>query len=230
MAPTRSALDAALEPSYFIDSDHPRVIDFAVEAIGGEATEVGKAVALFYAVRDGIRYDPYRIDLSPEAMRASAALERGYAFCVPKAVLLAAAARVVKIPSRLGFADVRNHLTTERLRRLMQTDIFVFHGYTEFWLEGKWIKATPAFNATLCERFDVEPLAFDGRSDALLQQSDRTGHRYMEYLNDRGHFDDLPLEDLRRAFEEWYGLPAGSRAGDLEALFEDDAVQEGGAS
>jgi hypothetical protein len=110
----------------------------------------------------------------------------------------------------------------------MQTDVFVFHGYTEFLLENKWVKATPAFNATLCERFDVEPLEFDGRSDALLQQSDRKGNRYMEYLRDRGHFDDLPLEDLRRAFEEWYSLPASGDVGDLAVRFEDDAAKEGG--
>jgi len=229
MAAAYSEPEAVLRPSFYIDSDHPHVIRFANDAAGSETTETRKAVALFYAVRDGIRYDPYRIDLSPEAMRASAALDRGYGFCVPKAVLLAAAARAEGIPSRLGFSDVRNHLTTDRLRRLMQTDVFVFHGYTEFLLEGKWVKATPAFNSTLCERFDVEPLEFDGHSDALLQQSDRKGNRYMGYLRDRGHFDDLPLEDLRQAFEEWYSLPTGGDPGDLAARFEDDAVEQGGA-
>lgn len=218
--------DAVLRPSFYIDSDHPCVISFAKDAAGCEATATHKAVALFYAVRDGIRYDPYRIDLSPEAMRASAALDRGYAFCVPKAALLAAAARAEGIPSRLGFADVRNHLTTDRLRQLMQTDVFVFHGYTELWLSAKWIKATPAFNASLCERFDVEPLEFDGHSDALLQQADRGGNQYMEYLRDRGHFDDLPLEDLRQAFEESYPLAAG--VDDVTGSFEDDAAEEGG--
>jgi len=228
MAAAHSEPDAVLRPSFYIDSDHPSVIRFAKDAAGSETTEPRKAVALFYAVRDGIRYDPYRIDLSPEAMRASAALDRGYAFCIPKAVLLAAAARAEGIPSRLGFADVRNHLTTDRLRRLIQTDVFVFHGYTEFLLEDRWVKATPAFNAALCERFDVEPLEFDGHSDALLQQSDRKGNRYMEYLRERGHFDDLPLDELRRAFEEWYPLSASGDVSDLAARFENDATKEGG--
>jgi transglutaminase-like putative cysteine protease len=226
MAATHVQPDSVLRPSFFVDSDHPLVLSFATDAAGGETTDRGRAIALFYAVRDGIRYDPYRIDLSPEAMRASAALDRGYAFCVPKAVLLAAAARAHGIPSRLGFADVRNHLTTDRLRQLMQTDVFVFHGYTELWLENKWVKATPAFNASLCERFDVEPLEFDGHTDALLQQADRSGKRYMEYLRERGHFDDLPLEELRRAFEEWYQLPPGVE--NIAAIFEDDAAMEGG--
>jgi transglutaminase-like putative cysteine protease len=228
MAAAHSEPSAVLRPTFYIDSDHPHVIRFAKDAAGSETTETRKTIALFYAVRDGIRYDPYRVDLSPEAMRASAALDRGYGFCVPKAVLLAAAGRAEGIPSRLGFADVRNHMTTGRLMQLMQTDVFVFHGYTEFLLEGSWVKVTPAFNATLCERFDVEPLEFDGRSDALLQQSDRNGNQYMEYLRDRGHFDDLPLEDLRRAFEEWYSLPASGDVGDLATRFENDAAKEGG--
>ena len=28
----------------------------------------------------------------------------------------------------------------------MGTDLFVYHGYAELFLDGKWVKATPAFN------------------------------------------------------------------------------------
>lgn len=86
----------------------------------------------------------------------------------------------------------------------MGTDLFVYHGYAELCLDGRWVKATPAFNRTLCERFDVEPLAFDGIDDALLQQLDRSGNRYMEYVNDRGTRSDLPLEEIRGAFASHY--------------------------
>jgi len=172
--------------------------------IGRQTGEVDKAVALYYAVRDGVRYDPYRIDLRPGAMCASAVLRRGSGFCVTKAVVLAAAARTHGIPSRLGFADVRNHLTTERMRRAMRTDLFVFHGYTELHLDGRWVKATPAFNISLCERFDVAPLEFDGRRDSVFQQYDRKGQRHMEYVRYRGHFPDLPLDEMLAAFEEHY--------------------------
>jgi transglutaminase-like putative cysteine protease len=109
-------------------------------------------VSLFLAVRDGFRYDPYRIDLSPQGMRASTVLANGYGWCVPKAALLAAACRAAGIPARVGYADVRNHLSTERMRQTMQTDLFVWHGYTDLWLDGAWVKATPAFNIELCER------------------------------------------------------------------------------
>jgi transglutaminase-like putative cysteine protease len=199
-----------LRPTRFLDAGHPRVIAFARGATAGRDTAVAQAVGLYYAVRDGFRYDPHRIDLRPDALRASAVLERGYGFCISKAVLLAAAARVLGVPSRLGFADVKNHLTTDRLRRVMGTDVFVFHGYAEFRLGGRWVKATPAFNRELCERFNVDPLEFDGVHDSLFQQADRAGNRYMEYVRDRGQYADLPLDAMLAAFEEHYpSLMAG---------------------
>ena len=199
-----------------LDADHPLVRGFAHRAAGGLRDARERAVALYYAVRDGIRYDAHHVDLRPEAMRASAVLACGSGFCVSKAVLLAAAARALGIPARLGFADVRNHLATERMRHAMGTDLFVFHGYTAFHLDGRWVKATPAFNRTLCERFDVAPLEFDGRHDSLFQQADRRGHRHMEYVRDRGQFADLPLEEIRRAFAEHYPGLAVAQGGEVE--------------
>lgn len=215
-----------LRPTWFIDSDNPAVIDFARGSAGDRTSAVAKAVGLYYAVQDGIRYDPYRVDLGPEAMRASAVLARGFGFCIPKAVLLAAAARVEGIPSRLGFADVKNHLATDRLKRLMQTEVFAFHGYTELFLGDRWIKATPAFNSSLCERFDVEPLAFDGQHDSVFQQLDRKGNRYMEYIRDHGQFADLPLEQVRAAFEKHYPSLMSGGTYDLAGTFEDEAAAD----
>jgi transglutaminase-like putative cysteine protease len=157
---------AALACTALIDSDHPQVQGFArLHALGADDRE--RAVSLYYAVRDGFRYDPYRIDLSVAGMRASHVLEIGVGWCVTKAALLAAAARAAGIPARVGYADVRNHLSTERMRQTMKTDLFVWHGYTELWLDGAWVKATPAFNIELCDRFGLLPLEFDGRVDSL---------------------------------------------------------------
>ena len=210
-----------LRPTSFIDCDHPAVIDYANTVVGTESNELEKIRALFYAVRDDIRYDPYKIDLRPEGMRASVALENKFGFCITKALLLAAVARVIGVPSRLGFADVKNHLNTERLRQIMQTDVFAFHGYTELFLGDGWVKATPAFNRTLCERFNVEPLEFDGTTDALLQQSNQAGQQYMEYLTDYGQFSDLPFELMLATWVKHYpALMAEegySVSGDFEA-------------
>ena len=210
MHPAAIEQRAYLEPTRFLDADHPVVFGFAKEAGEPHRDTIGRATALYYAVRDGIRYDAHHIDLRPGAMRASAILARGRGFCVAKAALLAAAARALGIASRLGFADVRNHLATESMRRAMQTDLFVFHGYTELWLDGRWVKATPAFDAALCRRFGAAPLEFDGRHDSLFQQVDRDGRQYMEYVRDRGVFADLPLEQIRHAFQAQYpALVAG---------------------
>lgn len=184
--PTLSATDA-------IDSDHPAVIEFARRHATGESP-AEMAVSLFYAVRDGFRYDPYRIDPTPAGMRASTVLANGYGWCVPKATLLAASCRAVGIPARLGFADVRNHLSTERMRQVMGTDIFYWHGFTEIRLAQRWVKATPAFNLELCDKFGLLPLDFDGRTDSIYHPFDRQGRRHMEYVRQRGAFDDLPLD------------------------------------
>lgn len=185
--------DADHAATSYLDHDHPRVRDFARDTTRGLTDDAERAAALFAAVRDQIRYDPYALELRPEAMRASAVLDSGRTWCVPKATLLAAAARAVGIPARLGFADVRNHLSTPRLLEVMGTDVFRWHGYTTLFVDGTWRKASPAFDAALCARFGVQPLAFDGRSDALLHAYAAHGERYMEYLVDHGDFADLPL-------------------------------------
>src|SRR5437764_1954514 len=165
---------AHLRPTELIDSDTDGIIRFARQHARG-SNERERAVSLYYAVRDGVRYDAYCVDLSPAGMKASQALETGRGWCVTKAALLAAVARAVGVPARVGYADVRNHLSTERMRRTMQTDLFVWHGFAELWLGGEWIKATPAFNVELCERFCLMPLEWDGRSDSLYHPFDREG-------------------------------------------------------
>lgn len=193
-----------LQPTRFIDSDSPKIIEFARSTVGEAQTDIEKAVKLYYAVRDLVRYSPYGIVFDPKTYRASWVLEKKVGFCIQKAILLAAVARAVSIPSRLGFADVRNHLATERLIELMRTDEFVYHGYTELRLEGKWVKATPAFNLSLCERFGVRPLEFDGKNDSIFHPFDVSGNKHMEYLRDHGHFADLPYEKMVRAFRQGY--------------------------
>ena len=191
---------------HFIDSDHPDVDAFAKEATAGVTTDREKAVALFYAVRDGIRYDPYVISSDgPEIYRASTVLRDRVSYCIPKSVLLCAAARAVGLKARLGFADVRNHLNSPKLReRLGGTDLFVWHGYTEFFLDGRWVKVTSAFNIELCERFGVMPLEFDGQHDALLHPYTADGRDHMEYVRERGSFDELPLDEILEEFRATY--------------------------
>lgn len=215
-------LQAALRPTAFIESDHPGVRDFAGRAMGDAADPRERAVRLYYATRDQIRYDPYRLELSVDALKASAVLMSARGWCVNKAVLLAALCRAAGIPARLGYADVRNHLSTERMRQTMQTDTFYYHGYTAILLDGRWVKATPAFNLSLCEKFGLQPLEFDGREDSIYHPFDLAGNRHMEYLQLRGEFDDVPLADIRRNFAEHYPHMARLDEGD----FDQDVARE----
>ena len=181
-----------LAPSFFLDSDHPDIIAYAHETVGDERDPVKQSILLFRRVRDQFRYSPYAIRVEPEEMRASVILPKSKTFCVPKALVLAAAARVLGIPARLGFADVRNHLAPPGLLELMDTDLFTFHGYAELWLNGAWRKASPAFNHSLCESLRVQTLDFDGIHDAILHPFDGDGNQYMEYVHTHGSFSELP--------------------------------------
>ena len=199
-------MEEYLNPTYYIDSDHPIVAEFANQNCGSGVTRIEKAVQLYYAVRDGIRYNPYSMEPGKESMKASSVLDRGQGYCVAKAVLLAACARSQKIPARLGFADVNNHLNTKRLKELMGTDVFVYHGYTELFLNNKWVKATPAFNLELCNNFNVKPLEFDGTKDSIFHPFDKSGNKHMEYIKDHGSFADLPWETILAGMKKSYPL------------------------
>lgn len=192
-----------LAPARYIDSAHPAVVAFSRKHSPGN-TNIEKAVSLYYAVRDGIRYNPF-LDFSDEAVfRGSRCLETGQGFCIGKAALYAACARAAGIPARVGFADVKNHLTTPALREYMGSDLFVYHGFTEVELEGKWVKATPAFNLELCKRFRVKPLEFDGHEDSIFHPFDEQDRRHMEYVRIRGSHADVPVEEISAVFRERY--------------------------
>ena len=200
---TEESLSKYLCATPTIEADHSSIAEFSLRhGVGDDA--VAKAVALYYAVRDGIRYDPYTCNLSIAELKASATLESGRGWCVSKAILLAACCRSLGIPARLGFADVRNHLSTARLRELMQTDVFHWHGFTSIHLLGLWVKATPAFNVELCEKFRLRPLNFDGTEDSIYHPFDLEGNRHMEYVRFRDEYADTPIAEIAVTFNREY--------------------------
>jgi transglutaminase-like putative cysteine protease len=211
--------DEYLAPARYVDSDAPSIVAFAEKAAGEDGSALARVLRLYQAVRDGILYDPY-VDMSDAAnFRASGVLAAGRGFCIGKAALLAACCRVIGVPARVGYADVRNHLSSPRLTEHMGTDVYVWHSYADILLDGTWAKATPAFNSTLCRRLGLEPLAFDGRSDSLLHPYDRAGRLYMEYLRDHGTFADVPYDAVMRAFRIQYAAMMARHgiAGDFQA-------------
>jgi transglutaminase-like putative cysteine protease len=204
------SFEAYRAPGDLIDSNHPKILSYARQ-VAGEGSDREKALRLYYAVRDRLRYDPYNTPMKREAYRASTTLDAGHGYCVNKAGLMAAVCRAVGIPARVGYADVRNHMTTKRLSELMGSDTFYYHGYTEVWLDGRWLKATPAFNRELTEKFGLKPLDWDALSDSIYHPYDLGGRRHMEYLAYRGVFADIPFDEIRDAFRHYYPRMTGEQ-------------------
>lgn len=197
-----------LQPTRYLESEAAPIAELARSL--QRPTQQQTAVALFEWVRDRIRYDPYTSMDPAESYRATRILERGRGYCIQKAVLLAALGRAAGIPSRLGFADVRNHKTPDKLRAIMNTDLFVFHGYVEFFLGKQWVKATPAFDPETTRKANALPVVLDGTNDAMLHPVDPEGHPHIEYIRDRGPYSDLPIGEIQTSFAKVYASLAAA--------------------
>ena len=201
----------------FLDFDQKIVRDYAILHTTENQTDTEKAIALYLAVRDGFYYNPYILDLTKNGLKSSTILGRKYSYCVEKAVLLASLLRCVGIPSRLYFGNVKNHIATEKLEQILGTNLLVFHGACEVFLNGKWVKATPAFNKELCEKLNVKPLEFDGVTDSLFQQYNETGTKFMEYISEYGSFDDMPfalyLQEIKKHYSHLVNNPENEKNG-----------------
>ena len=206
VAPEKQDFRIYLEPTFVVDSDSEIIRDKAASLTEQQNLLRDKAVKLFYFVRDKIEYNPYQafqaFDLSDYC--ASRTLQRGDGYCIQKAVVLTALARAVDIPARLGFADVINHPAPKKLIEMMGTNVFIYHGYSEFWLNDKWIKATPAFNIEMCKKFGIKPVEFNGISDSILHKRNKKGELHIEYIRYRGTFPDLPFNEIMQAFRKQY--------------------------
>ena len=202
-----------LQSADFIDSAAVNIRTFAEETVRDSQTQNEKAIALYYRVRDGIPYTPYLDFSDPEMYRASSVLRNGYGFCISKASLLAACGRALGIPSRIGFADVNNHLNTPRLREMNGGDLMRWHAFTEFYLHGKWVKSTPAFNLELCTKFRVKPLEFNGIDDSIFHPFDVDQRKHMEYVNERGSFADVPFAAITATYKEYSPKLLGNNSG-----------------
>lgn len=198
-------MDLYLQETYFIDYQNPEIKEFVSARVNDELSQTEKAIALYNSVRDGWRYNPYQLDFNPSSLKASTVLGTSEAHCLGKAILLAACLRLIKIPARLHFYQVQNHLGTSHLEKYLNTNVLVFHGATEIFLEHKWVVATPAFNKGLCEKLGVDVLEFDGKHDSVFQAYSREKGKFMEYLHDYGSYHDLPYEFMIREFKRVYG-------------------------
>jgi transglutaminase-like putative cysteine protease len=199
-------MERFVTPTYFIDSDTNLVLETANKIIGDSEDIREKVTRLFYWTRDKIKYDAYTLTSFKRHYKSSRIIQEKKGWCVQKAVVLASLARAVEIPARLHFADIQNHQTTEKLKNHIGTNIFLYHGYTDFFIGKKWIKATPAFNKELCDKYGLPVVEFDGLNDAILPEFTLNGEKYIDYLKDRGTAHDLPFKEIFRVFVENYPM------------------------
>jgi len=192
-------IEQFLRPTPYIDCDAQPVQEKALEIVQGISAERDRAIRVFYAVRDGIRYTIYGKRSLPEHFRASFILAAGEGYCVQKAVLLVALSRAVLIPARLRFASIRSHLMSKEMLEKRGSNFFPYHGYADLHIEGSWVKAAPTFDLVSCMNAGLSPVEFDGRHDALLPSAALDGRRHIEYVEDRGFFEDVPFDAIMAA-------------------------------
>ena len=192
-----------LSPTAFLDFEHPSV-DHFVSNHRGDGSKFEQAINLYYAVRDNISYNPHHINITQQGLSASHCIESRRGWCVNKAVVYAACCRAIGVPAVLGYADVKNHITTPKLREKMGSDIFYWHSYAMIYLNGHWVKATPAFNKRLCTKFGIIAAEFNGVDDSIFLPFNKAGDKHMEYLNVRGEWADLPLVDILSTYQSLY--------------------------
>ncbi len=189
-------MDIYLRPTPTIDCDNLLIREKAQEICRDQHEVSDKAKYLFYFVRDEIKYNLYVPSDKPEYFKASRILQERNGFCIQKAVLLIALARAMGIPARLHIIAIRNHLVPDKLQQLMRGNLFPTHGYSELYIEERWIKVAPTFDLGLCQKNRFVIVEFDGKHDAMLPAYNQDGKKHIEYVQDRGHYDDLPFNDI----------------------------------
>lgn len=199
-------LDQYLQPTEFLDFNRDRVRNKAHEITNGLESDKEKAIALFYWVRDNIKYNMYTYNPKIKAnLKASVTLRRKNGFCMSKAVLLTALARAVGIPARIRMVDIINHKISPKIIALMKTNVFHCHGISEILINGKWLKLTPVFDKDTALKAGFVPLIeFDGNNDALFDSHDKDGNAFVEYVEDYGTYSELPIDQITEIFTKMY--------------------------
>jgi len=201
-------LSIYLQPSEFYDFNKKIVMNKALEITDGLRSQKERAIALFYWVRDEIKYNmALFVPKVKNYFIASKTIKRREGFCVSKSILLSTLARAVGIPARIHLCDLINHLISQKIIDFMGHNVMYYHGYSEFYLKNRWIKLTPSFDKATALKGGFLPMVeFDGENDAVFPPYDINGNKFGEYIRDRGVYTDLPLDDIDKLFQEKYKM------------------------
>jgi hypothetical protein len=204
-------LSEFLAPAPGIQCEHPEIQKLARSLAKGSKNDVEAARRLFEYVRDTVRYSVGVPVASLEDYLALNTLARGKGFCVQKSALLCALARALGIPSRLGFADIRNEKLHGRLMKMIPDKIIYHHCFAEWFVGGRWLKATTSFDRALTERHGWRLVEFDPLGDALLPATDLKGRPHVSYLAYHGWRMGVPLDEFCAETDQHYGAGAMAR-------------------
>lgn len=210
-----SFLQEYLQETKFFDYSSPIIKDIIASLNLDGLSDQEKAKKLFYYVRDSIKYSVIIKTFDENVFTASKVLQQETTFCIPKAVALGALARAVGIPSRIHFVDFKNHRLSPKLAELWGTNVMVMHCYTEFYLDNKWVKATASLDIETCNKHDFIPVEFDGIHDSTIKETDKLGRKHAEYINDRGTYADVPLNEIKKVWKEAYNADSDERLDNL---------------
>jgi len=188
----------------FFDFQQKSIQQLVASLLSDTLSETEKTIIIYEKVRDDWKYDPYNISLSKTRYRASYIAQQDSGNCVEKSILLIACLRSLGIPARLHLGKVKNHIAVERLTEKFGSNELTPHGMVNVYLNGTWLKLSPAFNSSLYEKLNVEPLEFDGVNNSFLQPYNSEGTRFMEYTDDYGHFEDVPVDFMVQNIKEHY--------------------------
>jgi hypothetical protein len=210
----------------FYDSEHESIQEIlATFNFSEEISNKEKAIEIYNYVRDQWYYSPLRISLIEEDSLASNLVKRKKGHCIDKSIILITILKAADIPARIGLAKIKNHIAVEQVVQFLGTDVLVPHGYVEIFLEDKWVKATPAFNKSLCDKLNVHTLEFNGEEDCIFQEYCAEGtNQFMEYIEDYGTFESFPVEKIETLLLDHYPILEKigfreSRLLDVESMF-----------
>ena len=195
-------MEIALKETYFLDHSSKEIQELVHEFRGKSTFEIIEQ--LYIKVRDSWRYNAYVIGIEDKDYVASNIYHKKEAHCIDKAILYTAGLRALGIPSKLRLAKVSNHIAVERLVNKLGTNELAPHGLVEVYNGENWVKCSPAFNKELCALYNVAPLDFNGKEDAIMQEYNNDNAKFMQYLEDYGSFDDVPLEFIKETFKNQY--------------------------
>jgi transglutaminase-like putative cysteine protease len=195
-------MSTLLKETFYFDYSHPDFQEYILPI--KELSKSKQAQSLFNKVRDDFRYDPYHLDLRPDALKASTILKKKKAWCVEKSIVLIAGLRALGFEAKAGYGIVINHIGVEKLLQYLKRPEIVFHGYVSVNYGGKWQKLTPAFDRLVCRASKVDVMQWDGKSDVMFQEFDKSGERFMEYIHYYGEFDDVPIDLMNNEMKKYY--------------------------